>query len=392
MPRTIHFNIVFDQNSLCIPFPRAAGLQEDGKGFLQRDVVVSVHLHQIWATLNKRRSEAAIGGNEFSAVHLLESKQHLKNQGIEIPPDLTADLNTMAWIQNNVERGQYRVNDLSKVRGSLAGFWLTLTAIAAAELSNCRLNFPLVIAGRYVANIPLEVKSCTPEAKDGMAQHTQNQTQNAFQMTTNGLVPINNTPASHPSYLDWQRRLFIFLLAEVIVGARMTLQGANKVWVTIGDILIYWAHIMTRVIYAPANIRMEFSAARLADLEYRQVLMMKIRDGMTLGEAIHASMDTLRVLIHYDIPTKNSIRDAQPRTPKTPKTPKAQPKTKAKAKSSPRKSPFKTINKPRGNVPRKEACRLFNEGKCTRKECRFQHVCSFPGCTKPNCKGAHTHQ
>ena len=87
---------------------------------------------------------------------------------------------------------------------------------------------------------------------------------------------------------------------------------------------------------------MEFSAARLADLEYRQVLMMKIRDGMTLGEAIHASMDTLRVLIHYDIPTKNSIRDA-PRTPKTPKTPKAQPKAKAKAKPSPRKTPFKTI-------------------------------------------------
>ena len=83
-------------------------------------MVVSVHLHQIWATLNKRRSEAAIGGNEFSAVHLLESKQHLKNQGIEIPPDLTADLNTMAWIQNNIERGQYRVNDLSKVQSKPA--------------------------------------------------------------------------------------------------------------------------------------------------------------------------------------------------------------------------------------------------------------------------------
>ena len=245
------------------------------------------------------------------------------------------------------------------------------------------------------------VKSSTPEPNDKLHDSDRHE-EKVITWTRDGQFrEVHKNEA--PGYQVWQRKLMLYLYGELIIGMKLRIQGTanspTREWVTMSDILIYWAHICQHVIHAPNGMRMEFPQARMADLQYRQRLQDSIRSGRTLGEAIKDNMNTLMVLIHYNIPTQSHDRPQQRQqntrpnqnTPNRPKGGGRQPNRDTSQKKHGHKGGAgrsRTRSPPKKGPDTPRFCHEFNKtGKCSRgNSCKFLHKCSK--CKKPNCKGA----
>ena len=321
---------------------------------------MACHLHQIWLEIHKKRSNETATDSIMSPVDIQTAMRNMwTHHHQHYTPWQTPDPGSLGWHCRNVERCRWQVNDLSKMKSSTSE---PLDPLVHKDGQKKKLK--LIAEGN-------EVQVADPD------------------------------DPQKPTYLQWQRKIDLEMVAHHITGFKFYPKGE---WVSQKEINVYLSHLGQHIIHAPAALRMDYDLARRGDLMIRQEWMRHCKDGKKLGEAIMLSVPMMNIHIHYVTKVTHNAPTAQLSREQIQKLINDRIRNQKGGGKGERGRGSDRSRSPRGgkggkgnggkgrgggggngkSSANKAKCDLYNSKEgCNRQHCRFAHVCKK--CNKKNC-------